>query len=78
MTDGAVFLIDFMPPRSGHSNLVRIVVGKRGRANTYMELAVRFGYGATVPWGGFGPPFLLAKPLQPHQPEFVSRRRKVQ
>src|ERR1700748_2263011 len=28
-TDGAVLLIDFMPPRSGHSNLVRIVLGKR-------------------------------------------------
>jgi GH15 family glucan-1,4-alpha-glucosidase len=48
--DGAVLLIDFMPPRSGHSNLVRIVVGKRGRIPMRTELAVRFGYGATVPW----------------------------
>jgi GH15 family glucan-1,4-alpha-glucosidase len=49
-TDGAVLLIDFMPPRSGHSNLVRIVVGKRGHVPMRTELAVRFGYGATVPW----------------------------
>jgi GH15 family glucan-1,4-alpha-glucosidase len=49
-TAGAVLLIDFMPPRSGHSNLVRIVVGKRGHVPMRTELAVRFGYGATVPW----------------------------
>jgi GH15 family glucan-1,4-alpha-glucosidase len=49
-TDGAVLLVDFMPPRSGHSNLVRIVAGKRGRATMCTEMAVRFGYGATVPW----------------------------
>ena len=48
--DGAVLLIDFMPPRSGHSNLVRVVVGKRGHIPMRTELAVRFGYGATVPW----------------------------
>jgi GH15 family glucan-1,4-alpha-glucosidase len=48
--EGTVLLIDFMPPRSGHSNLVRIVVGKRGRIPMRTELAVRFGYGATVPW----------------------------
>src|ERR1700723_3614508 len=26
----AILRIDFMPPRSGHSNLVRIIIGKRG------------------------------------------------
>jgi GH15 family glucan-1,4-alpha-glucosidase len=49
-TDAAILLIDFMPPRSGHSNLVRIIIGKRGRAAMRTVLAVRFGYGATVPW----------------------------
>ena len=29
--DGAATLIDFMPPREPHSNVVRIVVGERGR-----------------------------------------------
>jgi GH15 family glucan-1,4-alpha-glucosidase len=47
---GAVLVIDFMPPRDGHSNLVRLVVGERGRTAMSMELVVRFGYGALVPW----------------------------
>jgi len=48
--EGAVLLVDFMPPRSGHSNLVRLVVGERGRVAMRTELVVRFGYGAKVPW----------------------------
>jgi GH15 family glucan-1,4-alpha-glucosidase len=48
--DGAVTLIDFMPLRDGDSNLVRIVVGERGRMRMRGELAIRFGYGAIVPW----------------------------
>jgi GH15 family glucan-1,4-alpha-glucosidase len=48
--DGAVQLIDFMPPRSGHSNLVRLVRGERGRVAMRTELAIRFGYGVRVPW----------------------------
>jgi GH15 family glucan-1,4-alpha-glucosidase len=47
---GSVRLIDFMPPRGGNSNLVRMVVGESGTVNMSMELAVRFGYGARVPW----------------------------
>ncbi len=39
-----------MPPRSGHSKLVRIVVGERGQVPMRTELVVRFGYGALVPW----------------------------
>ncbi len=49
-SDGAVLVVDFMPPRSGHSNLVRLVVGERGRVAMRTELIVRFGYGALVPW----------------------------
>ena len=48
--NGAVLVIDFMPPRDGHSNLVRLVVGERGQTAMSMELVVRFGYGALVPW----------------------------
>ena len=49
-SDGAVLVVDFMPPRSGHSNLVRLVIGERGRVAMRTELIVRFGYGALVPW----------------------------
>ena len=48
--DGAVTLIDFMPPRSDGSHLVRLVVGERGSVKMHTELVLRFGYGATVPW----------------------------
>ncbi|MCG1055477.1 glycoside hydrolase family 15 protein [Mycetohabitans sp. B5] len=48
--DGAVTLIDFMPSRSGHSELVRIVVGQRGAVRMRMELVLRFDYGYSVPW----------------------------
>ena len=47
---GSVRLIDFMPPRGRNSNLVRMVVGESGTVDMSMELAVRFGYGARVPW----------------------------
>jgi GH15 family glucan-1,4-alpha-glucosidase len=47
---GAVTLIDFMPPREGDSSVVRIVVGERGSVPMCTELVVRFGYGANVPW----------------------------
>src|SRR3954452_7484121 len=48
--DGAVLLVDFMPPRSGHSNLVRLAIGERGKVPMRLELVLRFGYGALVPW----------------------------
>src|SRR5215207_9549635 len=48
--EGAVTLIDFMPVRDGHSNLVRILVGERGAMRMRGELIIRFGYGAVVPW----------------------------
>ncbi len=49
-TDGAIRLIDFMPERTGNSNVVRIVEGIRGSVKVRMELALRFDYGRTVPW----------------------------
>ncbi|GAB6848892.1 glycoside hydrolase family 15 protein [Paraburkholderia kururiensis] len=48
--EGAVTLIDFMPPGNGWSELVRIVVGRRGRVPMHMRLALRFDYGFSVPW----------------------------
>ena len=48
--EGAATLIDFMPPRAGASNVVRLVVGERGTVAMCLELVLRFGYGAIVPW----------------------------
>jgi GH15 family glucan-1,4-alpha-glucosidase len=48
--DGAVTLIDFMPPGNGWSELVRIVVGRRGTVRMNTELVLRFDYGFSVPW----------------------------
>lgn len=48
--DGAVTVIDFMPPRGSASDLVRIAVGRRGRIAMRTELVLRFDYGSIVPW----------------------------
>jgi GH15 family glucan-1,4-alpha-glucosidase len=48
--DGAAVVIDFMPPRGSNSDVVRLVVGKRGTMRMRTELTVRFGYGSIVPW----------------------------
>ena len=39
-----------MPLRGTQSDLVRLVVGRRGRVAMRTELVVRFDYGAIVPW----------------------------
>ncbi|HKN85480.1 MAG TPA: glycoside hydrolase family 15 protein [Nitrospiraceae bacterium] len=49
-SEAAVTLVDFMPPRGKASDLVRIVIGKRGTVQMRTELIIRFGYGALVPW----------------------------
>jgi GH15 family glucan-1,4-alpha-glucosidase len=48
--EGVATLIDFMPPRGRYSNVVRIVVGERGRVAMATKVVFRFGYGAIVPW----------------------------
>src|SRR5882724_1292301 len=48
--EGAVTLVEFMPPHGTHSNIVRLVVGKSGRVTMCTELVLRFSYGAIVPW----------------------------
>ncbi len=47
---GAVELIDFMPPRGNASDVVRLVRGVTGRVKLKMELVIRFGFGADIPW----------------------------
>ncbi len=49
-TDGAVTLIDFMPPRGKASDVVRLVIGRRGQVTMRVEFILRFDYGALVPW----------------------------
>jgi GH15 family glucan-1,4-alpha-glucosidase len=48
--EGAVRVIDFMPPRGEDPDVVRIVEGVRGRVPVRSELVIRFGYGDIVPW----------------------------
>jgi GH15 family glucan-1,4-alpha-glucosidase len=48
--EGVVAVIDFMPPRGAASDLVRMVVGRRGRVAMRTEVVFRFHYGSVVPW----------------------------
>jgi GH15 family glucan-1,4-alpha-glucosidase len=48
--DGAVRVLDFMPPRGEAPDVVRIVEGLRGRVEMRTELVIRFDYGRVVPW----------------------------
>jgi GH15 family glucan-1,4-alpha-glucosidase len=47
---GTCTLIDFMPPRGEASDIVRLVRGDSGTVDMRMELLLRFGSGADVPW----------------------------
>ena len=48
--EGAVRLVDFMPPRENSPCVVRVVEGLRGQVRMRMELVIRFDYGSIVPW----------------------------
>jgi GH15 family glucan-1,4-alpha-glucosidase len=48
--DGGVRVIDFMPLHDGRSDIVRTVVGLRGRVPMRTEIAFRFDYGSIIPW----------------------------
>lgn len=48
--DGTVRVIDFMPPRDGVVDVVRIVEGVSGTVQMRGELILRFDYGHVVPW----------------------------
>ncbi|MFC8587467.1 glycoside hydrolase family 15 protein [Streptomyces sp. NPDC057217] len=47
---GTVRVTDFMPPRDGAPQLVRIVEGVSGRVPVRSALRMRFSYGRIVPW----------------------------
>jgi len=49
-SDGAIELVDFMPPRGNASDVVRLVRGARGRVKMRMQLVIRFGFGVDIPW----------------------------
>jgi GH15 family glucan-1,4-alpha-glucosidase len=48
--DGVVALIDFMPPRGHASDVIRLVRGVSGTVKLQMQLVIRFGFGADIPW----------------------------
>jgi GH15 family glucan-1,4-alpha-glucosidase len=48
--DGAVRVIDFMPPRADAPHVVRIAVGLDGEVAMRSALRLRFDYGREVPW----------------------------
>ncbi|MDX3850635.1 glycoside hydrolase family 15 protein [Streptomyces sp. AK02-01A] len=47
---GTVRVTDFMPPRDGAPQLIRIVEGISGRVPMRSSLRMRFSYGRVVPW----------------------------
>jgi GH15 family glucan-1,4-alpha-glucosidase len=48
--EGTVRVIDCMPIRQKHPEVVRLVEGVRGKVTMEMNLTIRFGYGQIVPW----------------------------
>ncbi len=48
--DGSVRVVDCMPPRDKHPDVVRVIEGIRGQVSMRMELVVRFDYGKVIPW----------------------------
>jgi len=47
---GTATLIDFMPLRKGHPEIIRMVRCDRGSVRMCMDLVIRFDYGRSVPW----------------------------
>ncbi|MFJ8667013.1 glycoside hydrolase family 15 protein [Streptomyces sp. NPDC093600] len=47
---GTVRVTDFMPPRDGAPQLIRVVEGVTGRVPMHSALRMRFSYGRVVPW----------------------------
>jgi GH15 family glucan-1,4-alpha-glucosidase len=48
--EGSVRIVDCMPVRDQHVDIVRIVEGIRGRVPMTMDLVVRYDYGDVLPW----------------------------
>ncbi|MEV6844619.1 glycoside hydrolase family 15 protein [Actinoplanes sp. NPDC051411] len=49
-SEGAVRVVDFMPPRGEAADVVRLVEGLSGTVPMRMDLVLRFDYGHVVPW----------------------------
>jgi GH15 family glucan-1,4-alpha-glucosidase len=58
--DGAIRIVDCMPPRGEAPDIVRLVQGLEGRVEVEMELILRFDYGQVVPWVRRHGDYLLA------------------
>ncbi len=48
--EGSVRVVDCMPIRQQHPEVVRLVEGVRGKVTMEMALTIRFGYGQIIPW----------------------------
>jgi len=48
--DGVAKVVDCMPIRESHPQVVRMVEAVRGEVAMRMDLVIRFGYGSMVPW----------------------------
>ena len=82
---GTVRIIDCMPLREGRTDIVRIAEGVSGAVRMNLELVIRFGYGAVVPWvrheghtlvATGGPDTLeLRTPVELHGEDFTTRAR---
>jgi len=48
--EGTVRIVDCMPIRERHPEVVRLVEGVRGKVTMEMRLTIRYGYGQVVPW----------------------------
>ena len=48
--EGTVVLVDCMGRRNGCADLVRVLLGERGRVAMRMELVIRCEYGSIMPW----------------------------
>src|SRR5262249_43254606 len=48
--DGAVTVVDAMPPRTEEPDLVRLVIGRRGRLPRRIASSFRFAYASSAPW----------------------------
>ncbi len=80
--EGSVRLIEFMALDAGTPQLVRIVEGLEGEVPMWMQLVVRFDFGAVVPWARRtddgtlfigGPDALrLRTPVRVHGEDFTS------
>lgn len=47
---GQVEVLDFMPPRDGRPDLIRVVRGISGEVEMRQDLRIRFAYAESIPW----------------------------